>query len=52
MDQSLPPAVFITGCGLRPTVPTSLTTRNKSNTSLIDYPNTAGVTVQLQSLRP
>ena len=37
---------------LKLSIYTSLTTRSKSNKSLIDYPNTAGVAVQLQSLRP
>lgn len=52
VDQSLPPPVFSTSRGLQPSISTSLTTRSKSNTSLIDYPNTAGVALQLQSLRP
>ena len=52
VDQSLPPPIFAIGRGLQPSISTSLTTRSKSNKSLIDYPNTAGVAVQLQSLRP
>ena len=51
VDQSLPSPIFATSRGLRPSIPTSLATRSKSNKSLIDYPNTAGVAVQLQSLR-
>ena len=51
VDQSLPLPIFATSRGLRPSIPTSLATRSKSNKSLIDYPNTAGVAVQLQSLR-
>ncbi len=45
VDQSLPPPIFATSCGLRPFIPTPLATRSKSNKSLIDYPNTAVVAV-------
>ncbi len=48
--QSLPPLIFATRRGLRPSIPTLLAIQSKSNKSLIDYPNTAGVAVQLQSL--
>ncbi len=52
VDQSLPPPIFAIGRGLQPSISTSLNMRSKSNNSLIDYPITAGVAVQLQSLRP
>lgn len=51
VDQSLPFQVFATDCSLQLSVSTSLAIHSKSNISLIDYPNTAKVVVQLQSLQ-
>ena len=52
VDQTVPPPTFAKSQGLQPSVSTSFATRRKSNKSLAEYLNTAGVAAQLQSLRP
>lgn len=50
IDQSLPPLIFARNSGRQTFILISLTTRSKLNKSLIEYPNIAGVAIELQSL--
>lgn len=52
VDQIVPPPTFPKSQGLQPCVFSLLPKWNKSNNSLAEYPNTAGVAALLLSLRP
>ncbi len=51
VDQTISSATFAKVQGLQPPISTSIATRSESNKFLAEYPNTAGVIAQLQSLR-
>ncbi len=52
VDLTVPLPTFAKDQGLQPSLFTLLETKSKTNKSLAEYHNTAGVAVQLQSLQP